>query len=173
MTTWCPMPAWKRRRGCCCIVLSLLLLGLLRRRSIAVNHADGAQASEAQVLRALGWSMVSGLATGVGGAVVFCLESPQSRGTHGDTAPAVSNRAMGALLGAAVGVMMVLSADMIIPRVLRYGLSTALPIAAGTSTIYLLDALISWFELPADFGAGGGHGHSHGAPLLPLAKLDV
>jgi zinc transporter ZupT len=164
------MLVWRRRCGCCCVVVCFLLLELLRRHSIATNHSYGAEASEAQVVRALGWSMLSGLATGVGGAVVFCLEPPQP-GKQGGTAPAVSNRAMGALLGAAVGVMMVLSADMILPRVPRYGLPAALPIAAGIGTIYMLDALISWFELSADFGAGGGHGHSHGA-LLPLKRED-
>lgn len=60
------------------------------------------RASMDQVMRALGWSMVSGLATGVGGMVVFCLDPPD----HGRSS-SVSNRMMAALLGLAVGVMLV------------------------------------------------------------------
>lgn len=70
-----------------------------------------------QVERALGWSLVSGLATGVGGSVVFCLKPPSRHGA------AVPEGVLAFLLGLAVGVMIVLSMlDMIIPKLQRWGL---------------------------------------------------
>ena len=134
-------------------------------------------ASSHQLLRALGWSLLSGLATGVGGAVVFCLDD-----THDDEA-AVSARVLAFLLGLAVGVMVVLSLlDMLVPKLLLYGLQP-LPlaaIAAGVATIYALDSLIDRLGLQPEFlGHGHGHAHEHipsiGAPPLspPHLKAEV
>ena len=157
-----------RRNACCCALLCLGVLGLhvvYRRKSgsLAGDWAPEAvhkQATWEQVSRALGWSMVSGLATGVGGAVVFCLEPPD----HGSSSEGgVSNRTMAALLGLAVGVMLVLSIDLVVPPMRAHGLRVAaLPIAAGVGTIYMLDALVQHFGC-AD--AMGGHGHSHGGGM--------
>ncbi len=171
-----------------------LFLGFLAMRHAVPEIIDAKHGATAgQVERALAWSLVSGLATGVGGSVVFCLEPPSRHGA------AVPERVLAFLLGLAVGVMMVLSVlDMVIPKLLRWGLvrprdkyssilgsvcnrqgvsnvlslcvvcvqrvDTVFAIGCGIGTIYALDALISYFDLRAD--DLGGHGHA--APILPV-----
>jgi hypothetical protein len=95
-----------------------LFLGFLAMRHAVPEIIDAKHGATAgQVERALAWSLVSGLATGVGGSVVFCLEPPSRHGA------AVPERVLAFLLGLAVGVMMVLSVlDMVIPKLLRWGL---------------------------------------------------
>ena len=107
-------------RGCVCIAVALGVFAM--RHGLSALHGlrsnaghDGATAGEVE--RALGWSLVSGLATGVGGAVVFFLEPPSRHGA------AVPERVLAFLLGLAVGVMMVLSIlDMILPKLLHWGI---------------------------------------------------
>ena len=107
-------------RGCVCIALALGVFAMRHELSTLLGQRssgghDGATAG--QVERALGWSLVSGLATGVGGAVVFFLEPPSRHGA------AVPERVLAFLLGLAVGVMMVLSIlDMILPKLLHWGI---------------------------------------------------
>ena len=136
-----------------CITAALLVALVLNLRPSQLPPSDGVAtgaggehqaATWHQLGAALGWSMISGLATGVGGAVVFFLEDDAG----------VSSWLNAFLLGLAVGVMMLLSiADMIVPNVLKYGLLTgAPPIGAGVLLIYLLDCLID------RFGLGGGTG---------------
>ncbi len=103
-----------------CVALVLGFLAMRHAGADMMSAKHGATAG--QVERALGWSLVSGLATGVGGSVVFCLEPPSRRGA------AVPERVLAFLLGLAVGVMMVLSVlDMVVPKLLRWGLVSLVP----------------------------------------------
>ena len=98
-------------------VVALVLVGLAMHALPRTRTPGHGAATTGQVERALGWSLLSGLATGVGGSVVFCLEPPSRHGA------AVPEKVLAFLLGLAVGVMMVLSIlDMIIPKLLRWGL---------------------------------------------------
>lgn len=98
---------------CAALVLGYLAMRHTVPEMLGAKHG----ATAGQVERALGWSLVSGLATGVGGSVVFCLEPPSRHGA------AVPERVLAFLLGLAVGVMMVLSVlDMVVPKLLRWGI---------------------------------------------------
>jgi zinc transporter ZupT len=113
-----------------CVGLGLVALLVHHHDSSALLGAHHG-ATTGQVERALGWSLVSGLATGVGGSVVFCLEPPSRHGA------AVSAKILAFLLGLAVGVMIVLSIlDMILPKLWKWGVvrcSTAQPSPAQHS----------------------------------------
>ena len=151
----------------CCLLLAIgILTGSFHvPASLSPTHHG---ATIDQVEHALGWSLLSGLATGVGGAVVFCLEPPTRHG-HG---AGVSAQLLAFMMGLAVGVMVVLSLlDMIIPKLWKYGITVgataAIIISFGVATIYGLDLFITYFDKQVD-GFGGGMGES--GPVLPLAS---
>eukprot|EP00042_Codosiga_hollandica_P044719 m.445871 g.445871 ORF g.445871 m.445871 type:complete len:200 (+) comp56860_c0_seq1:766-1365(+) len=99
-----------------------------------------------QMLGALGWSLIAGLSTGLGGVLVIVFVQ------------STRQRMNALLLGVAAGVMITLSLlDLILPHVESQGLpSAAAAILLGAITIVILDMLLGQY----DFAESFAHNHS-------------
>eukprot|EP00041_Stephanoeca_diplocostata_P014959 m.282933 g.282933 ORF g.282933 m.282933 type:complete len:607 (-) comp19868_c0_seq6:100-1920(-) len=91
--------------------------------------------TSASILEALGWSLMAGLSTGIGGLIVYVMSD-------------ISGRANAFLMGQAAGVMIVLSVlDMLLPNVDKFGWVTVFLLTlSGAVAIYALNLMVTNVE---------------------------